>query len=66
MNVNKFKKYIGKHVTVSTPYFSNKHRLCFITGVVLEVKNNHMLIKYNRNSLRRIALSDIINIRVEG
>ena len=63
MNVNKFKRYENKNVTIGCEYLGNHNRLFYQTGFVLKVYSDYLLLKYNRNSLKRIKLNSIIDIK---
>lgn len=62
-----YKVFLGKNVNVGTPNFFDPKKLFLITGYVIAVSEEYLILR-NQKSVKKIALIDIsvIEINVTG
>ena len=61
---NLYEQYLKKTVNVGIPNYIHKDRLFFITGFVLDLDENYVILKI-KDGMRKIPYSDIIEISVK-
>jgi hypothetical protein len=57
-----YKGFLNKKVNIGIPHWFNQGKLFFFTGYVIEVNNEFLILKTS-NGIRKISLSDIIEIK---
>ena len=57
-----YKKFLGKHVDVGTPYIGDSSRMFFYKGKLLEVNDEYILLE-TKTDIRRIELYDVIRFK---
>jgi len=61
MTVNVFSKFLGKKVDLGIPNYNRSDRLFWLTGRLIEVDNDFLILKIN-NGVRKIPIDDVREI----
>lgn len=59
-----FLKFVNKRVSVGIPHYDLPEKLFYVHGYISELNDSFMIVQTNKG-LRRIALTDIIEIHLE-
>lgn len=58
-----FEEFVGKEVCIGVPH-RYENRLFFLTGVVLTVKSNFLILRI-KDGIKQIPFDDIVEIRLK-